>query len=93
MAKIPPMTVTFDDGTEVRVEPKQRDMLGAEAAGHDFTEGKAIGAMWAVAFSALQRMERAGNLPEGVTLPATLQGFMDGADVEGDEDEDPEGNG
>jgi hypothetical protein len=93
MAQIPPMTVTFDDGTEVRVEPKSRDMVGAEAAGYDFTqEGKGITGMYAVGYAVLQRMKRAGDLPEGLELPATLQEFIDGADVDGD-DEDDAGEG
>jgi hypothetical protein len=87
------MTVTFDDGTEVYVEPKQRDMVGAEAAGHDFTSGGGVRGMWAVAFAALQRMSRAGTLPEGVELPNSLQEFLDGADVDAQADEDPEGKG
>lgn len=94
MPAIPPMTVTFDDGTEVRIEPKQRDLVGAEAAGHVFEEGHLpVAGMWAVAYAALQRMGRGGALPEGLELPATLQEFLDGADVEADEDEDPEGKG
>lgn len=92
MAAIPPMTVTFDDGTEVYVEPKQRDMVRAEAAGADFTEeGHAFAKMYAVAFAALQRMGRAGRLPEGFELPATFDEFLDGADLTASEDEDPEG--
>lgn len=90
---IPPMSVTFDDGTVVRVVPKSRDMVGAEAAGHDFTSGGPIRAMYAVAFSALQRMDRKGDLPDGVELPATLEALIDGADVDAEQDEDPEGKG
>ncbi len=96
MQAFPPMTVTFDDGTEIYVEPKQRDMVRAEAAGLNFTEaGNAFAKMYAVSFAALQRMGRAGRLPEGLELPATLDEFLDAADVAGDEDEDddPEGKG
>lgn len=96
MAAIPGMTVTFDDGTTVRVEPKQRDMVRAEAAGADFTtEGMVLAKMYAVAFAALQRMGRAGALPDGVELPGSLDEFLDSADLEGDpdDDEDAEGKG
>lgn len=86
MATIPAMTITFDDGTEVRVEPKTRDMVGAEAAGHDFTSGGPVRGMYATAFAALQRMERRGELPEGVTVPASLVEFLDCADLEADDD-------
>lgn len=93
MTAIPPMLVTFDDGSTVTVVPKPRDMVGAEAAGHDFTmDGQAIHGMYAVAFACLQRMERAGTLPEGVEVPPSLGSLIDGADVQSEDDEDPEGN-
>lgn len=92
MAALPPMTVTFDDGTVITVEPKQRDLAGAEAAGHDFTsEANPIRAMYATAFAALARMARQGLLPEGFTVPESLEALLDTADVEGADDPDPEG--
>jgi hypothetical protein len=87
------MTVTFDDGTVVQVVPKSRDMVGAEAAGHDFPTAGPLHGMYAVAFSALQRMARNGDLPEGLELPASLADLIDGADVDAEQDEDPEGKG
>lgn len=87
MALIPAMTVTFDDGSTVRVEPKTRDMVGAEDAGHDFTEGGGVRGMYAVAFATLQRMGRIGALPDGVTVPESLQAMIDGADIEAEDAE------
>jgi len=88
MAMIPGMTVTFDDGGSVEVVPKARDMVGAEAAGHDFATSGPITSMYAVAYACLQRMERAGTLPDGVTVPATLAELLDGADIEAVEDDE-----
>ena len=93
MAAIPPMTVTFDDGTEVLIQPKPRDLVGAEAAGHDFQTGGPIRGMYAMAFATLQRMERSGSLPEGVVVPPSLESLIDGADIDSEEDPDPEGEG
>jgi hypothetical protein len=88
------MTVTFDDGTTIKVEPKSRDMVGAEAAGHDFTTGDSpLRGMYATALAALRRMDRAGKLPEGIELPDTVDAFVDVADVDAETDEDPEGKG
>jgi hypothetical protein len=88
MAQIPPMTVVFDDGTEVRIEPKPRDMVRAEVAGIDFTGNTPMQGMYAVAFATLGRMGRAGNLPEGLVVPETLEAMIDIADVVTDEDDD-----
>lgn len=83
---IPPMTVTFDDGTEVLVVPKSRDMAGAEAAGFDFTAGGPIRGMYAVAFATLNRMSRQGSLPDGVKVPESLEALLDAADVDSVDD-------
>ena len=81
------MTITFDDGTSVRVEPKTRDMVGAEDAGHDFAEGGGVRGMYAVAYSTLCRMKRNGTLPEGVEVPESLEAMVDGADIEAEDAE------
>lgn len=92
-AALPPMTVTFDDGSSVTVAPKSRDMVGAESAGHDFQTAGPIRSMYAVAFACLQRMARASKLPKGVTVPESLEALIDGADIEAETDDDPEGKG
>jgi len=51
MAAIPPMTVTFDDGTEVLVVVKSRDMARAEEDGLDFTSVGPMKAMYAAALA------------------------------------------
>lgn len=92
--QFPTMTVSFDDGTSVTIEPKQRDVVRAEAAGCDFTvEGLPIAKMYAVAYAALQRLGRKGDLPDGFEVPATLDDFLDSADVEGEQEDDPAGEG
>lgn len=93
MTAIPAMTVTFDDGTVILVEPKMRDMVGAEAAGHDFTTAGPVKGMYATAFAALQRLGRRELLPDGFVLPVSFDEFVDSADIEADQDDesDPKG--
>jgi len=91
MALIPPLTVVFDDGESVVLEPKTRDMARAEKAGHDFTEGGQVQGMYALAFAALERQARLGLLPATVKLPESFEAFMDCADIEVDDTENPAG--
>lgn len=89
-----PMTVKFDEGGEVHVEPKMRDVVGAEESGHDFAQSGPIKNLYAVAYACLKRMNRAGTLPEGVTVPASFADLLDGADLEVEVDDgDSLGNG
>lgn len=92
----PPMSVTFENGTTVEVQAKPKDLARAEIGGHDFQTGGPIAGMYAAAWATLGRMSRAGDLPEGVEVPATLDAFLDLCDVEpaGAEDDDAgEGTG
>ena len=91
MALIPAMTVVFDDSETVVIEPKTRDMARAEKAGHDFTEGGQIQGMYALAFATLERLGRMSLLPDGVKVPESAEAFMDCADIELDDTEDPAG--
>lgn len=90
---VPLMTVTFDDGHSIEIKPKPRDLVGAEAAGHDFTTAGPIRSMYAVAFAVLRRLERLGELPDGLTVPETLEALIDVADVEGADPDPDEGKG
>ncbi len=86
-----PLLVTFEDGTEVTVEPRPKDLARAEIAGYDFQESGPIGALYAAAHATLGRMGRAGGLPEGLEVPESLQDFIDAADVEPQREDDAEG--
>lgn len=89
----PPMTVTFEDGTEVTVEPRPKDVARAEIAGYDFQTGGPIVGTYAVALATLGRLSRSGVLPEGVKVPDTLEEFLDVADVDPDVEDDDAGEG
>lgn len=95
--KLPPMTVTFDDGPTIEIQPKSRDMVRAEEAGHDFTESGSMRTMYATALATLGRLQRYGEpLLKDFELPDTVAGFIDCADVDpitGDEDAEGKGSG
>ena len=88
---VPPMLVQFEDGTKVRIVPRPKDLVRAEIAGHDFQTGKPMTGMYQVALATLGRMGRAGDLPAGLKLPETLEDFVDQADVEAEDEDDPLG--
>lgn len=93
MAAIPPMTVTFEDGTTVEVHAKPKDLARAEIGGHDFQTGGPIAGVYAAAWAALGRMSRAGDLPEGLEVPDTIEGFLDVCDVEAQQEEAEDATG
>lgn len=93
MALSMPMIVTFEDGTQVTVEPRPKDLARAELLGHDFQTGGSIVGMYATALAALGRMSRAGTLPEGVEVPDSIEAFLDACDVEAEEGPDAAGEG
>jgi hypothetical protein len=80
------MVVTFDDGTSYKVEAKARDLLAAERNGEAFDAARPLSGMYAIAQAALARMQRVGDIPADVKLPATSAELGDVADVEGAED-------
>ena len=88
---MPPMTITFDDGTDIVVQPKPRDLALAERDyHHDYAEGGVFRGTYATALAALGRMKRAGSI--SFELPETVDGLMDVADIEVvNDDADPEG--
>ena len=90
MPSIPALRVKFDDGEEFEIVPKARDMALAERDfHHDFTESGTFRSVYATALAVLGRMKRAGEID--ITLPDSIDGLMDIADVEGVEEEDAEG--
>lgn len=85
-----PIKVVFDSGREVVVELKSRDIAKCERLGIDIeSTGKVIGS-YALAFVALQRMHRTGELD--FDLPENAEGLEDIADLDQVEDPD-EGEG
>lgn len=82
---LPTLVVMFDDGTVYKVEAKARDLLTAEQAGHPFDAERPISGMYAIAHAVLQRMQRTGEIPADVQLPATVAELGEVADVEGAE--------
>lgn len=90
--KMPQVTVAFDDGPTITVQPKSRDLLKLEESGVNIEDTPAFSALYRTTFAALQRMERCGALPDGFVLPESAEAFMDVADLEA-EDDDSEGEG
>lgn len=90
MPSFPPLRVTFDDGTELLLDPRPRDMALAERDfGTDFRTEGLFSTSYALALAVLTRMKRAGAID--LELPATADALMDIADVEAIPSEDPEG--
>lgn len=83
--------VVFDAGHEVEVQLKSRDLALAERDGFVFDESKPVGGSYTLAFAALQRMKRNGQVE--FDLPESAEGLMDCADLEVVEDPDVEGEG
>jgi hypothetical protein len=88
--ELPVLSVVFDDGSEYKVEAKARDLLAAERAGHPFDAERPMGSLYAIAHAALGRLQRAGEIPADVVLPASVDDLAEVADVAGVE-EDPKG--
>lgn len=91
MATVTTLNVTFENGTTVSVGVKPKDLARAEIGGYDFQTGGPIAGMYASAWAALGRMGRAGDLPDGVEVPDTLDQFLDLCDVEAPTEEEAEG--
>lgn len=86
-----PLKVLFDDGTEVEVQLKSRDIAKAERLGFDInTTTESVGS-YALVFVALQRMKRIGEID--FDLPKDSEALEDIADLEPVEVDDPEGEG
>lgn len=75
------LTVTFEDGTELEVEARPKDIARAEMGGWDFEKGGTVAGTYATAWAALQRAQRAGNVPDGIEVPDTIEAFLDACDV------------
>lgn len=78
------VSIVFDDGPTITVDIKPRDIARLEELDRSFAEdGLATPRrMVLAAWLALQRMARRGELPEDVSLPTSLDDFLDVADVE-----------
>ena len=71
--------VTFDSGEVVEVVPKSRDIAKLERAGVNISEETSMVGVYAIAFAAMQRMVRTGELD--IELPDTAEALEDVADV------------
>jgi hypothetical protein len=80
------LVVSFDDGSEFKVEAKARDLLSAERSGHAFDAERPMSSLYAIAHAGLGRMQRAGEIPADVKLPGSIDELADVADVAGVED-------
>ena len=90
--KFPPLNVEFDDGEQIRVEPKARDMAFAERDyHHDYQSPGPLQSIYATALATLHRMRRADIIDR--ELPDTPDGLMEIADIEVIGSDDPEGKG
>lgn len=83
--------VVFDDGHEVEVELKSRDIAKAERAGLDVETSPGMVGSYALVHVALLRMKRAGLID--FDLPDTAEGLEDIADLDVIEDGDDKGEG
>lgn len=84
-------TVTFDEGQTVDVELKSRDLARLEIDGQDIQTLPPVKGSYLLAFTALQRMDRAGLID--FKLPADVDGLIDCADIESEDDDAGEGSG
>lgn len=91
----PRLLVEFDDGRSVELQAKARDMIAAEASGIYMEPGQGQRSFYVMAFFAMKRMIRTGELPEDFVLPESVDDLLDIADtlpwVE-ENPADPEGN-
>lgn len=87
-----PMTVEFDGAEPFTVLPKSRDLAKMEQDGVALAETSPIVGSYTLVYYALRRLERAGQLPDGVEVPDSIEAFIDAADLDSIEDGD-EGNG
>lgn len=89
---LPKTAVTFDDVDPFDVQTTSRDLVAMETDGVDLSNLPPIRGTYTMVWYALRRLERTGKLPAGVEVPDTVDGFLDMADIN-PQDEDPEGNG
>lgn len=83
--------VVFDSGHDVKVELKSRDVAKAERLGITMSDASPVVGSYALAFVALQRMRRLGEI--AFDLPASAEALEDVADLEILEDDDATGEG
>lgn len=83
--------VLFDDGHQVTVELKSRDIAKAERAGLDVETAPGMVGSYALVHVALQRMKRTGHID--FDLPETAEQLEDIADLDTIEDGDAKGEG
>lgn len=91
MLELQRFKVSFDDGHEVEAQLKSRDLAVIERDGVDFSTAPPVQGAYMLAFTALQRMKRAGLID--FDLPDDVDGLIEVADIEPIVDEDPEGKG
>jgi hypothetical protein len=86
---LPVLNVEFDDGTQVRLVPKARDLAVIERDYHfDLNDLFSMTGFYTLAFATLQRLAKNGGRP----APASVDELIDTADVVPEtDDEDPEG--
>lgn len=84
-------SVVFDDGHDVLVELKSRDIAKAERAGLDLESATGMVGSYALVHVALQRMKRNGQID--FDLPDTAEQLEDIADLVVVEDGDVKGEG
>lgn len=83
--------VVFDDGHDVVVQIKSRDIAKMERLGLDLHEMSNIVGSYSLAFTALQRMKRTGEID--FDLPESSEALEDIADLDTIEVVEGEGSG
>lgn len=83
--------VVFDDGHDVEVQLKSRDVAKAERLGIDLNTTSEVVGSYALVFVALQRMKRTGEID--FDLPKDAEALEDVADLDTIEVVEGEGSG
>lgn len=84
-------TVAFEDGPTVEVSVTSRDTLRLEREGVQVHKLPAAEGTYRLVYAALQRYTERGKID--ADLPATVDEFMDCADIDAHDDSDPKDQG
>lgn len=89
--ELTPVRVIFDDGHDVNIHLKSRDIAKAERLGMDLSTAESVVGTYQLVFIALQRMKRNGEID--FDLPKDAEALEDIADLDEVEPVEGEGSG
>lgn len=88
--QLPKVSIAIDDADPIEAQCTSRDLLAMEKDGIDINTMSSMAGGYTMAWYALKRLHRQGKT---TVDPGTLEEFMDSADINVDDEADPEGNG